>query len=423
LRAASALLTLLCLAPSRAQQPASPPKAPPAPTGSVIGHVDYAITQLPARFAQIHLVPKPTEADLAPIAPQPSKPGDPPHQNPPHLTLVTGTSDMEGNFRLDGVPPGDYLAAAAKPGYVLPGTALLEVIAASDEQLKAMAASFPTVHVSVGQTSVVNLTLHRGATISGRILFADGSPAIAAVIGADPSEDLFRQHPELGRKSMTPFQDRLTLLGGLAGNRSATTDDEGHFRIFGLAPGTYVLSTTILLDHHPARLAMTDGSDPNSSKHEQMSSPEMIRVFAPGTFRRSEAKIVEIRGDEQISGADLIIDASNLHTLKGKVFAGEDHHAPNGAMVTLQDQAAKDIGRFVSIGEDGLFQFHDLPSGTYTLTIEANDLNDPDTPGPMVARGYKTATLTAIIAEHDVTLDDVLVIPLKPGEQQKDFPF
>jgi hypothetical protein len=407
-----ALLALLALA-AHAQQPKPL-------TGSVIGHVDYATTQLPARFAELRLVPKPTEADLAPIPQHPYKPGDPPHQDPPHLTLVTGASGMDGNFRLDGVPPGDYLATPAKPGYILPGLSMVTILPASDDQLKALATSLPTVHVVVGQTSVVNLTLHRGATLSGRILFADGSPAIQASVEYRPSEDLLRQH-QLSRKTVTPFQGALlALLSSYSG--PSATDDEGHFRIFGLHPGKYVLSTVIALDHQPARLAMTDGSDPNSSNRGQIGGIEVIPVFAPGTFRRSEAKVFQIRGDEQITAPDLIIDPKGLHTLRGKILAGDDPHPPGG-LVELQDQAAKDNGRIAGVDDDGGFQFNDLPSGTYTLTTWANYRNEPGANNATVTRTYKGATLTVIIAEQDVVLDDILLTPLKPGEQIEFPPF
>jgi hypothetical protein len=40
--------------------------------------------------------------------------------------------------------------------------------------------------------------------------------------------------------------------------------------------------------------------------------PEMIPVYAPATFRRKNAKVFEIRGDERIVDADLTIDPNGL---------------------------------------------------------------------------------------------------------------
>ncbi len=148
--------------------------------------------------------------------------------------------------------------------------------------------------------------------------------------------------------------------------------------------------------------------------------PELIVIYEPGVFRRKDAKVFEIRGDEQVMDGDFKIDPDGLHTLRGKVLASEDRHAPNGAMVRLREDGAKEVGRFVEIEEDGSFQINYLPPGSYTLEVSASDLSSTESlEQANKPRGYKTVKLAVVVGEHDVVLDDVLLTALKPGEKME----
>ncbi len=301
-----AFLAILPLSSAHPQQPAPVPESPSALTGSVTGFVYYAETRLPARFAEINIVPIPSEAEVAPVKDQPIPPGVP-QQRDRHVQRVSGTSGMDGSFRLDGVPAGDYLVAALKPGYITPGAAAAMDWSLSEDQLKSLIASLPQVHVGAGQTASVSLTLHRGAVIAGRMQFADGSPVIGAMVGCDLIDSVQRLESllrlENRGKVASPRQEALQSFA------STSTDDVGRYRIFGLPPGKYLVTTMIAMDHSSGRIVMTDGSNPHTIGREHM-GPEMIPVYAPATFRRKDAKVFEIRGDEQITDADLTIDRS-----------------------------------------------------------------------------------------------------------------
>jgi hypothetical protein len=198
------------------------------------------------------------------------------------------------------------------------------------------------------------------------------------------------------------------------------TDDEGRYRIFGLPPGKYLVSTMMALDHSSGRVVMNDGSNSHTVGREHM-YPEMIAVFARETFRRKDAKVFEIRGDEQIADADLTIDPNGLHTLRGRVLAAYDHHAPT-TFIRLKEEGAKEVPRFVEIEDDGKFQVNYLPSGSYTLQIISSDVPDPANSAAQPTQ-YKTVKLTAVVGDQDVVLDDVLLVPLKPGERNPEFVF
>ena len=417
-------LAILPLSSAHPQQPAPVPESLSALTGSVTGFVYDAETGLPLRLAEINITPIPSETDVEPVQNQPIPPGGP-QQRDRHVQRVFGTSGMDGSFRLDGVPADDYLVAALKPGYITPGASAAMDWSLSEDQVKSLVASLPHVHIGAGQTASVSLTLHRGAVITGRMQFADGSPVIGTWVGCESIESA--QHletalrPENRGKVPSPRQQALQSLASSQGVRpKILTDDEGRYRISGLSPGKYLVSTMMFMDHSPGRVVMDDGSSPQSTGREHM-FPDAIGVYAPATFRRKDAKVFEIHGEEQIADADLTIDPSSLHSLRGKVLAAGARPA-SFTMIRLKEDGDSLASRVVDIEDDGTFQINYLPSGTYTLEITSNDVPDMTTSAAQPME-YKTVKLTAVVGDQDLVLGDVLLVALKPGEENPEFTF
>ncbi len=415
-----AFFAMLSLGLAHPQSPATVFEFSSAPAGSVTGFVYDGERRLPVRFAEVNIVPIPAKSEVALARNQPV-PNGVPKQQDPRVQRVYGTSGMDGSFRLD-VPEGDYLVVALKPGYIVPGAAAAMDFSLSEDQLDRLIASLPQVHVGAGKTASVSLTLHRGAVITGRLQFADGSPVIGAMVGCESSDSILRREnlsrPENRTKVASPRQEALQLLSSTEKVTRGTpiTDDEGRYRIFGLSPGKYIVSTVITIDHSSAHVVMNNGGIDRTSGREHM-FPEIIPVYVPATFRRKDANIFEIHGDEQIANADLTIDPNGLHTLRGRVLAASDHHAPR-TIIRLEEEGAHDVPRFVEIEDDGTFQVNYLPPGSYILQITSNDVSAPsDSPTQLVE--YKTVELTGVVADHDVLLDDVLVVPLKPDEHNR----
>ncbi len=329
---------------------------------------------------------------------------------------------MDGGFHLH-VPEGDYVVAALKPGYLTPGAAAAGNSFLPDDQAQSILRSLPLVHVGAGGTASVTLTLQRGAAIGGKVLFADGGPAIGAAVAVesiDYAERLERvTHPQAGGK--TPSQVQETLFALFVSQRASEkviTDDEGRYRIFGIPPGKYFVGTLFLLDQSMGRVAMSDGSDLDGGRVAPI-YPEMVAVYAPASFRHKDAKVFEVRGNEQITNADVMFDPSQAHTLQGRVLSAEDRHAPE-TMIRLKEGEASIPSRFVQSREDGTFRIDYLPSGSYTLQIDSFERPDPTNPGTEPVR-YRTVQVPAVVGEHDVLLDDVLLVRLKAGEHNELF--
>ncbi len=135
--------------------------------GVISGTVYCADTNLPARLAQIVLMP--TGAQAFGI------------QN---LT----TTDLDGRFVLPKVSEGRYYIAAILTGYLNPLDDMSEsrLKAMSPEARKEFDAHVTTVAVSAKQAAEVSLRLERGAEIDGTVLYDDGSPAIGLQVELKP---------------------------------------------------------------------------------------------------------------------------------------------------------------------------------------------------------------------------------------------
>lgn len=400
-RVTCVVVAILCGASVRAQQPAA---GPSGPTGSVAGYVEFDETKLPARFAVIHLVPKPDDAAMT------LDPNVRDMSPAPRLHMAVGSSEMDGRFHIDGVPEGDYFAGALMPGYV----ATREMMGggnATGERLKKQIASLPIVHVSAGQVANLNLTLHHAAVIAGRVQYADGSPAVFLQVGWEPVETNLAW-PSMLQEIMQDFDSNEGHPHGV------TTDDEGRYRIFGLPPGKYIVSTIIASQVGSGQI-MSDGSGSLASGRQRF-YPNMTTVYWLGVFRRGDARVFEVRGGEQVTDADVKIDVSGLHSIRGKVLAGEGRSVVRRGGVRLQEDG-KDFAQRAMI-EDGSFEIDYVPSGSYTLVVagspeETAPSNMTDVPKSL--RSYKQAKVPVVVGGSDVVLDEVVLTALKPGEKME----
>lgn len=268
--------------------PQQPEPKPLTNTGAVAGSATFDDTRLPARFAEIRLVPKPTDTPAA--TQDPSAQDRSTQEKPkPHVSTVTGISDMEGRFHLEGIPAGDYLAAALMPGFVGPG--IDPATNPSDEQLKPIIASFPTVHVSEGQTATLNLTLHRGAVITGRVLYSDGSPATGIQVSWQPPVLPTFDQTSM-RRSSPLLQAMWQFIASTQARDLTKTDDQGRYRIFGLSPGKYIVDIPLLAQAAPTSVSMSDGTGFGGLSPNRI-YPNLATVYAPGVFRRTDARVLK----------------------------------------------------------------------------------------------------------------------------------
>jgi hypothetical protein len=304
-------------------------KKPDPTKGVVTGVVLCADTGKPARFATVTL-------SAAPKKDVKAEPGEP---LPATESAVT---DLEGRFRIEAIEPGRYYAFATLDGYLdlehSIDLARLEGLASDHERnLDAIAQwkdHLVEVSVRVHRTAEAKLEVERGAEIGGTVTFDDGSPAIGMHF------QLFRQTE---KKSWTgvgvPLMDSWSI--------HTVSDGHGRYNLSNLPAGEYVVCALL----------------PASTQDVA------ARVCLGNVFRRKDAKTLKVSAGEALTGVNIEIPLSGLHSVAGTVTGLADGHAVGHGSVRLLYGDDREKAREVPLSDDGSFAFPYVPEGNYILQV------------------------------------------------------
>jgi hypothetical protein len=380
-------------------------------TGTVTGHVFCQDTQKPARFAQVALYSVPASVTALPKFDGSDQKAVQAFTKAmteamSSATFVMTQTAIDGSFVAQDVAPGDYYVMASVGGYIQPHELLQEAYDAGEDLTKGVA-GIPLVHVSAERSASVEISVARGAAIEGRVLWDDGSGVNEATVAAEPKTGEHKQLPP-----------QFTMLGMSSGQTMSNTDDRGHYRLSGLAPGEYTVRAMLQTSR---KMIVQRG------RFDQTANVGVgpLVVYAPGGFRKIDAKPVTLSAGEERTDEDITYNLAATHTVSGRVTSAEDHHGLNHGVVTLTDTTEKTFTRTAGLDADGNFSVTFVPSGTYTMTVRNAADTVPEEPkktdeGPIFAmnqvktvRTYQKADQQVMVADDDVTGQN---IELKPDK-------
>ena len=244
------------------------------------------------------------------------------------------TTDAEGRFEIRDLPAGRYNVSVNKAGYVMaffgqrrpnePGTPL---------------------DLADGQTAEkVSIQLARGAVITGRIVDDNGEPIAGTQVAA------MRQQMVSGTRRMVP--------GGSEGSTDRT-DDQGGFRLYGLAPGDYFVSAT----------NRNNTFGPNITNQE---ADGYAPTYYPGTANLGEAARVTLKAGQEMTASFSLIVA-RMARVSGRALTSRGEPVARHMLTMSPADASGGMG-FMSMhnamaGADGTFQFTNIPPGRYNLNV------------------------------------------------------
>jgi hypothetical protein len=301
------------------------PAKPDATKGAVTGTVICADTGKPARFATVELVSSPTGSSAAPSNEQES--------------AVTG---LDGKFRIDGVPPGDYFALATLDGYLNPtyGVDFNRAGAnATDAQQTANLIEqwkdhMVEVSVAAQHTTDLPIEIERGAEITGTVAYDDGSPAVGIRFA------LYRKNAKVGWVTVGMSAENSFPLDEKSGAR-------GRFDIANLSAGEYVLCALLPADN-------------------QANSPQ----FCLGnTFRKRDAATLSMTPGDVMSGVDIVIPLNAIHSVGGSIVQAVNNRPVSHAKVHLLYADDREEAMSMDMFSDGTFLLPFVPQGSYILQV------------------------------------------------------
>jgi len=332
------LATLCASLPATAQQ-----HAERAARSTVSGRVVCADTNAPARLAKVTLN-KLENLDAKTAADSEAARG--------------ATTDMEGAFSIPDVATGRYLVLVELAGYVS-GISGLDTEAR--EHLKNAAHTPPegstVIDVANGLPVTVEVTLERGASVSGSIRYDDGSPAIGILVGLERKNSKGAWEPAL-QSTLQTFSFFSKTHDG-----SEASDSAGRFHIDGMPAGEYILHAHLA----PETITLPVAGSGTFGVYDHPGVE--LDLYSGGVFWKKEAKTIQLGPGEEVE-TDMDVPLSKLSTISGTVVAAGDGHNVNLGTVTLSPQDDPEETRTTEIEEDGRFRFLYVPAGDYVLRTE-----------------------------------------------------
>jgi len=287
-------------------------------TGGVTGTVTDAVTHMPVKKTMVSVNPIGNIAGF----------------NLPPQAAIT---DASGTFTIANIPAGKYQLMFHHPSY--PQTRF--------------AGLSKTVEVKLGETAgPVSVELIPGAAVTGRVLDEDGDPLPNCNVEIHPTKN-----PERG----------VALLG------ISSSNQEGEYRAYGIAPGKYILSARCQRPVFQPR-PFSAGPDPPPT-----------RAYPPQYYPLASdakgAQVVELTGGAEKSGIDFQMTPTAVTQIHG-VFSpgGAQWHGNNQLMMQLISPGESSMNRNMSAPSydltKGTFEFKQVFPGSYILAVFSNGTED-----------------------------------------------
>ena len=235
-------------------------------------------------------------------------------------SLVTGrtsTADSEGNFRINNLERGLYMVHATAPAY----TTMPDF-------------GDSATYYRIGDT--VNLRLVRGGVITGTVTNSVGEPVVAVRVRAIMVRDAS------GKAPSTPFM----------GLGQQQTDDRGVYRIFGLLPGTYLVSA---------------GGQGISQSFSFNAYDFDTPTYAPSSTRDNAAEVSVTSGEE--TNVDIRYRGDPGYIISGTVKVAAAGNGSSVSIMPIKGSLISAGNTFQPPGSRG-FAFNGIGDGEYDLMAQ-----------------------------------------------------
>jgi protocatechuate 3,4-dioxygenase beta subunit len=249
------------------------------------------------------------------------------------LTQGFTTTADDGSYEFGSLPAATYRVAAARSGYSISNDPF---------GLPMLANLGKAVTLSSNQSrGRANVELIPWGAIGGRVVDEAGDPVQGALVG------LLQVRFEGGRRRLVATRTPQRF-----------TNDRGEFRLYGVQPGSYVLAASV---------ADTLAFD----------LPGYVPTYYPGTAAAAEAGFIDVASGGDVVVADVSLKPALTASISGSLVDA-DGRPTTGGRFTLVSRSVLATRINARIGQDGHFEFRNVPPGPYVIQADRGLLNGHD---------------------------------------------
>ena len=302
------------------------------------------------------------------------------------MPRVTMTDDA-GRFAFVDLPPGPHNLNVSKPAYV----------SAFYRAPGARGTGSSMITLAAGQRQDVVIRMARGAVITGTIRDAQGLPIAGQrvqVIQVRQDAGLRRQTTQ--RSSQNP------------------TDDQGRYRVYGLAPGDYLVA---IAPPQSAAVPLVTEDEIQWARQQAgaiaagIAMPPPARgptmgfasLFYPGTTNQTHATVITLAAGEERAGIDLALEPVVLARVTGVVLTPEGTPPPPASLQLARPQSGgpalpTNFNAGARSDQGGRFTFTNVPPGQYVITVRiaGRGVAPPAPPPPPGSAGGEAVVLQSV---------------------------
>ena len=245
-------------------------------------------------------------------------------------------TDDDGSYQFADVRAGVYMVIASHNGFVTFVYGRQGNYPQTDTGIAAAMAIGPDQVFTLGQGETkehVDITLPRHGAIVGHIVDENGDPVEGVNVRA---------------LKIAFTAGRRQLVG--AGSVSPKTNDQGRFRIYGLQPGSYIVS-----------------ADVGHAGSQDL--PGYAATYFPGTLNPGEAQPVTVGVSQEVTNVDFALTPVRTASVSGRTIDADGQPFQGGIemRVSRRSSAVASDSFGARTERDGTFEFQHIPPGEYVL--------------------------------------------------------
>jgi protocatechuate 3,4-dioxygenase beta subunit len=259
----------------------------------------------------------------------------------------------DGKFSIQSIKPGTYAVTGSRMGFVMASGARLTLSLKAEDR-----------------NGDLRVKLTPVGAISGRVRDSEGNPLEGAAV----------------------------IVEGSSVRNEFITDEKGHFRIGGLAPGKYrVRARHESVFKRAIYMRPEIRADGSAEVHN-------ATTYYPGVLTAKQAEKVEVRPGEETSDIDIHLVGVPFVRVSGKALEVPPEARQRYADVTMPDSCC--LG--VQLNSEGKFEIWGLDPGKYTVSARWDGAGGEET---FMGRIVRTAPVAFEVAGSNVDNLELRVIP------------